>query len=221
MPRGLASSGSKAGSRGERPTFLHEERFWQAGYSRIAGLDEVGRGALAGPVVAAACVFAPGTCLPDIFADSKQLTPVQRRRLAEWIRAHAQAWALGAASHREVDRYGIVFATALAMRRALARIGPVDHVFYDGTPLPGFDRSSATPIVRGDRCCASIAAASVLAKVVRDDLMARVGARFPEYGWAENAGYGTFQHRAMLERLGPTRLHRRSFRLGIEEDSCE
>ncbi len=221
MGKQLASSSCGAGGRGERPTFVYEERFWRLGYFRVAGLDEVGRGALAGPVVAAACVFPPGTCLPELFADSKRLTPLQRQRLADWIRAHATAWALGAASHREIDRYGIVAATALAMRRALVRLGPVDHVLYDGLPLPGFDPAFATAVVQGDRRCASIAAASILAKVVRDELMARIGARFPEYGWAENAGYGTARHRAILERLGPTPLHRRSFRLGVEEDLRE
>jgi ribonuclease HII len=220
MPEKLASSNTRE-DRGERPTFFLEEHFWRAGKTRIAGLDEVGRGALAGPVVAAACVFAPDTCLPDRFADSKRLTPQQRCRLAEWIRTHALAWALGAASHREVDRYGIVTATALAMRRALARLGPVDHVLYDGLPLPGFDPAVATAVVKGDRRCASIAAASVLAKVTRDALMRRLAARFPEYSWADNAGYGTAQHRAILEKLGPTPLHRRSFRLGSEGDTGE
>ncbi|MDW8058686.1 MAG: ribonuclease HII [Thermomicrobium sp.] len=217
MREELVSSANASG-RGERPTFRYESRYWRIGSVRVAGVDEVGRGALAGPVVAAACMFAPGTALPESFAESKRLTPRQRRRLAEWIRQHAVAWALGAASHREIDRYGIVDATALAMRRALGRLGPVDHVLYDGPSLPGFDATSSTAIVGGDAVCASIAAASILAKVVRDDLMARLASRFPGYGWDENAGYGTVAHRLALRRWGPTPLHRRSFRLGSGEE---
>ncbi len=216
MSRRLASPRENRAGRGERPTFRYEEALWRAGVRRVAGLDEVGRGALAGPVVAAACLFAPGTQLPEGFADSKRLTARQRRELAAWIRAEAVAWAVAAASHREIDRLGIVAATALAMRRALERLGPVDHVLYDGLPLPGFDPSHSTAIVAGDTECASIAAASILAKVTRDALMARLAARFPQYGWDENAGYGTRAHRARLREFGLTPFHRRSFRLHEE-----
>ncbi|MCM8744933.1 ribonuclease HII [Thermomicrobium sp. CFH 73360] len=215
MSAPLVSSSKRQSGRDERPTFKLEQELWQAGKVRIAGLDEVGRGALAGPVVAAACVFAPGTTIPDLLSDSKRLTPRQRARLAEWIRSHATAWALGAASHREIDRYGIVVATALAMHRAVARLGPIDHVLYDGLVLPGFDSTISTAIVGGDCLCASIAAASILAKVTRDRLMGQLARFFPEYGWEDNAGYGTSAHRQAIARFGLTPLHRGSFRIGI------
>jgi len=215
MSAPLVSSSKRQSGRDERPTFNLEQELWQAGKVRVAGLDEVGRGALAGPVVAAACVFAPGTKIPDLLSDSKRLTPRQRVRLAEWIRSHATAWALGAASHREIDRYGIVVSTALAMHRAVARLGPVDHVLYDGLVLPGFDSTISTAIVGGDCLCASIAAASILAKVTRDRLMERLARFFPGYGWEDNAGYGTPAHRQAIARFGLTPLHRRSFRIGI------
>ncbi len=220
MSAPLVSSSKRQPGRDERPTFNLEQELWQAGKVRVAGLDEVGRGALAGPVVAAACVFAPGTDIPDLLSDSKRLTPRQRARIAEWIRLHATAWALGAASHREIDRFGIVRATALAMHRALARLGPVDHVLYDGLVLPGFDSTISTAIVGGDCLCASIAAASILAKVTRDRLMERLARFFPGYGWEDNAGYGTPAHRQAIARLGLTPLHRRSFRIGlsVQED---
>ncbi|MCS7051458.1 MAG: ribonuclease HII, partial [Thermomicrobium sp.] len=200
--------------RSERPTFEFEEQLWQQGKQLVAGLDEVGRGALAGPVVAAACVFAPGVVVPDELNDSKRLSPKRRQALVEWIRREAVAWAVGAASHREIDRFGIVRATLLAMTRALERLGPVDHVLYDGLPIPAFPFSAATAVVGGDCRSVSIAAASIVAKVVRDDVMRRVARRFPVYGWDENAGYGTAAHRSAIARCGLTPLHRRTFRGG-------
>ncbi len=220
MAEPLASSSKHQPGRGERPTFDLEQKFWQVGKVRVAGLDEVGRGALAGPVVAAACVFPPGIDVPDLLSDSKRLTRRQRERIAEWIRLHATTWALGAASHREIDRYGIVWATVLAMRRALARLGPVDHVLYDGRELPSFPSANSTAVVDGDCLCASIAAASILAKVTRDRMMERLARFFPGYGWEDNAAYGTPAHRQAIARLGLTPLHRRSFRIvpSVQED---
>ena len=214
----LASTRQRRSGRGERPTFELERALWQAGNRWVAGVDEVGRGALAGPVVAAACIFEPSTELPDQLRDSKRLTDPQRRALADWVRQYSLRWAIGAASHREVDRLGIVRATALAMLRALQRLGPVDHVLYDGLPLTEFERLPGTAVVHGDMRCASIAAASILAKVIRDDLMARLAVRYPGYGWEENAGYGTPSHRRAIRELGSTPFHRRSFQVRMDTD---
>ncbi|MDI3339080.1 MAG: ribonuclease HII [Sphaerobacter sp.] len=194
-----------------RPTAAIEATLWARGLRRVAGVDEVGRGCVAGPVVAAACILPPG--LEDIpgVRDSKTLSGRQRERLAAEIRRVAIAVGIGAASHREVDRLNVRVASALAMQRALARLGAWDHVLYDGHPLPELDPERATAVVKGDATCLSIACASILAKVVRDHLMARLARRHPEYGWDRNAGYGTEEHLAALRRAGPTPHHRRTF----------
>ncbi|MBI2795878.1 MAG: ribonuclease HII [Gemmatimonadetes bacterium] len=181
------------------------------GHLLIAGVDEVGRGPLAGPVVACAVIMPPGArSLPGV-DDSKRLTPATRERLAIRIRGHALSLALGAASAREVDRHNVYHATVLAMRRALARLRvPADHVLVDGTPLATLGVSH-TAVVKGDATCYAIACASIVAKVTRDRLMHALARRHPVYGWDHNAGYGTAQHLAALAEHGSTRHHRASF----------
>jgi len=177
----------------------------------LAGVDEVGRGPLAGPVVACAVIMPPNErAIPGI-DDSKKLTPATRLKLARKIRERAVCVALGAASVREIDRINIYQASVLAMRRALARL-PVrpDHVVVDGNrirtlPMPH------TAVVHGDSRCFSIACASILAKVTRDRLMAALGRRHPGYCWDTNAGYTTRDHVAGLASHGITAHHRRSF----------
>lgn len=194
-----------------RPTLRRERALWAEGLQHVAGLDEVGRGPLAGPVVAAAVVLRPGGRAIRGLRDSKELTALQRERLGGLIRNRAAAWAIGAASVREIDRYNIRGATALALRRALSRLPcPIDHVLLDGTALPELGRPHEA-LVDGDARCHSIAAASVLAKLVRDRLMAKLGRRYPAFGWEHNKGYGTPDHLAALDADGPTRHHRRSF----------
>ena len=177
----------------------------------IAGVDEVGRGPLAGPVVACAVVMPPGARALRGVDDSKRLAPTQRVRLAARIRERALAVGLGAASVREIDRLNIFHATVLAMRRALARLEVrPDHVLVDGKPL----RSLAvehTAVVGGDGCCPSIACASIVAKVTRDRLMVALARRHPGYLWERNAGYATADHLAGLRARGLTAHHRRSF----------
>ena len=179
-------------------------------------MDEVGRGCLFGPVFAAAVVL-PSTSLEPLaeagLTDSTQLSPRQRAELVPQIEALALAWALGQARAAEVDRFGIRPATERAMRRALARLGVKPGlVIVDGVlPLRGWPGEQRT-LVGGDRHCLAVAAASVLAKQARDGLMVRLAARFPGYGLERHAGYGTAFHREALARLGPTPLHRRSFR---------
>lgn len=173
----------------------------------IAGMDEVGRGPLAGPVVAAIVVLRVPV---EGIADSKTLCARERQRLAALITSHA--WiGVGAASVVEIDRINILQATYLAMRRALARLPVVpDTVLVDGNRAPALP-VRAVPIVDGDACEPTIGAASIVAKVLRDALMARMSLRHPGYGFERNAGYGTPEHLDALARLGATFHHRRSF----------
>lgn len=177
----------------------------------MVGLDEVGRGPLAGPVVAAAVVFPPDQRSIRGLRDSKELSHRQRERLGALIRRAALTWAVAAASVKEIDRVNIRRATALAFRRALARLSlPVDYILLDGTTLPELGRPHEA-IVDGDACCCSIAAASVLAKLVRDRLMDRLAPHYPRFHWEANKGYGTADHLAALCASGPTPHHRKSF----------
>jgi len=179
----------------------------------VVGLDEVGRGPLAGPVVAAAAWLDPALTYPGL-DDSKRLTARRREALAVSLDKTAVV-CLGRAEIEEIDRLNILQATFLAMRRAFEalaeRLGrPIDHALIDGPLAPGLP-CPAHPVVGGDHLSLSIAAASVVAKVHRDALMAELAQAFPGYGWERNAGYGTAAHLAALEQLGPTPHHRRSF----------
>lgn len=191
-------------------TARFEEEARSEGYGVVAGVDEVGRGALCGPVVAGAAILGEGFPTEGL-DDSKRLTRRQRERLADRIRQHAQAWALGMAAVEEIDRLNILRATHLAMRRALEAL-PVrpDFVLVDGkeAALAGWKHRA---IVKGDALSVSIAAASIVAKVARDGIMQECDERYPGYGLARNAGYASEGHRAALRRLGPTAIHRRSF----------
>lgn len=193
------------------PTLERERALWAEGCDVVAGLDEVGRGPLAGPVIAAAVVFPPGQLPIEGLRDSKLLTANQRGRIEVEVKRQASAWTLGAASVREIDRLNIRRATALALRRALTRLPThPDHVLVDGNPVPelGFEHEA---IVKGDRLCQSIAAASVIAKCSRDRLMARLARRHPEFFWESNKGYGTAAHIQAIEKFGPTKHHRQTF----------
>lgn len=177
----------------------------------IAGVDEVGRGPLAGPVVACAVIMPPDMRAIAGVDDSKQLTAEQRVRLAVKIRERALDWALGAASVREIERLNIYQASVLAMRRALRRLKLApNHVLIDGKPMRTLPIPH-TAVVHGDARCFSIACASIIAKVTRDHLMMRLALRHPGYTWERNVGYTTRAHIEGLAALGITRHHRRSF----------
>jgi ribonuclease HII len=188
--------------------FEHEAR--AEGHVVVAGLDEVGRGALCGPVVAGVAVLGEAFDADGI-DDSKRLTPRQRERLAERIRERAVAWALGFAEVEEIDRLNILRATHLAMCRALQalKLRP-DLVLVDGKAVADLGVKQRA-IVKGDALSVSIAAASIVAKVARDGIMRECDGRFPGYGLAENAGYASEAHRDAIRRLGPSAIHRRSF----------
>jgi len=187
-----------------------EQRLRAEGYARIAGVDEAGRGPLAGPVVAAAAIL-PWRCRLPGLHDSKVLTAEERERLYELIQKRALAIAVGIADARMIDRMNVLQANRHAMREAIEQLDPQpDLVLVDGEKLPG----CATPqqaVVRGDHLCASIAAASVVAKVVRDRMMRDLDALYPEYGFRNHKGYATRGHRAKLLELGPCPEHRLSF----------
>ncbi len=186
-----------------------ERRYWRAGFHHIAGVDEVGCGSLAGPVVAAAVVLREERGIKGA-VDSKLLTAAQRVEIAERVRQRALALGVGAASAREIEQLNVRRATALAMERALERLPFIpDCVLIDGRPQPSLGDHLA--IVKGDRKCHSIACAAIVAKVVRDELMARLDRIYPEYGWDHNVGYGTPGHRAAIDQLGATPHHRRTF----------
>ena len=195
------------------PTYIEESTLLEAGYSLIAGLDEVGRGPLAGPVVAAVVIFAeqPQGRWTDLVRDSKQLTPVQREEVLPHIHSTAHSVGTGEASAHEIDEIGIVPATNLAMERALNSLALLPQfLLLDAFPLPNVDIPQKA-IVKGDTKCLSIAAASIVAKVTRDRLMAEMDDLYPGYGFASHKGYGSAYHIRKIEDLGPCPIHRYSF----------
>lgn len=194
--------------------FAIERRLWELGYARIAGVDEAGRGPLAGPVVAAAVIFAPDLDLPEV-RDSKALSDSKRRAAFEKIVDSAEAIGIGVVWQNEIDRINILQATLKAMRLAVEDLSiPPDYVLIDGNQLPELEFPCES-VVDGDARCFTIAAASIVAKVIRDDIMIDFDRLYPQYGFARNKGYGTRAHREALKKYGPCPLHRKSFNLGV------
>ncbi len=188
----------------------YERKARAAGAKLIAGVDEVGRGALFGPVVAAAVIL-PEACRISGLRDSKQLTPEERERLAVRVREKALAIAIEEVDSETIDRVNIYQATRMAMTAAVLRLNPAaDHLLIDAMRLDL--ECQQTSIIYGDSLSISIAAASVVAKVYRDDLMRKLDGEYPQYGLASHKGYGTPEHREALRLHGPTELHRKSFR---------
>ncbi|MEW6749541.1 MAG: ribonuclease HII [Candidatus Latescibacterota bacterium] len=187
-----------------------ERRFWGRGLARVAGVDEAGRGCLAGPVVAAAVILTPRVDIPGL-DDSKRLTPACRKEVLAQIRAQAQGIGVGQVEAAQIDTLDILQASLQAMRLALAALDPPpEQVLVDGRQRPGSPHPEL-PIVDGDALSLSVAAASVVAKVHRDRLMVEWDGRYPGYGFAENKGYGSPAHLDALRRQGPSPLHRRTF----------
>jgi len=187
-----------------------EQALWQQGFQNIAGVDEAGRGPLAGPVIAAAVIF-PKDCMIDGVNDSKQLSAKQRDLLFDRIHAQALAVGVGRVDHTEIDRINILQATMLAMKYALEQLpAPPDYVLVDGNYFTHKGYQFKT-IVEGDAKSFTIAAASIIAKVTRDRLMMKLDARYPEYGFAKHKGYGTQQHLDALKQYGLCEIHRRTF----------
>lgn len=195
------------------PTLQEEIALWEQGYRAVAGIDEVGRGPLAGPVVAAAVIASSGANPPWLqeVRDSKVLRPRQREVLCPRIKEWAVASGVGMADAQTIDSIGILAATRLAMGRAVAQLpSPPDFLLIDGLRLPALPCSQKR-VIDGDALCLSIAAASIVAKVFRDNLMAQMEQEYPGYGFARHKGYGTREHQSALARLGPCPIHRHSF----------
>lgn len=195
------------------PTFAEEERLWKSGYRLIAGIDEVGRGPLAGPVVAAAVILPPYSTFPWLaeVRDSKQLSPASRERLSEHILKEAVSVGIGTAPPETIDSHGIVEATRIAMSAAVAQLTlPPDWLLIDAMELPAIPLPQ-TSLIKGDARSFSIAAASIVAKVYRDHLMIAYDRDYPGYGFSRHKGYPTPQHLARLETLGCCPIHRMSF----------
>ena len=197
----------------QAPDSEFERQFHLQGYSRVAGLDEVGRGCLAGPVAAGAVILPcrPSDDLSSLVRDSKQLSPKQRDAAYEVITDAALAHSVGWTTPAEIDRTGIVPSVRLAMRRALSKLRPpADSLLIDALALPAINLPQRS-IIRGDSKSLSIAAASIVAKVERDRLMSKLSEEYPDYGFESHKGYGTKRHMAAIQRLGPCILHRMSF----------
>jgi ribonuclease HII len=187
-----------------------ESAAWRRGISRLAGVDEAGRGPLAGPVVAAAVVLAPGARIAGV-DDSKRLLPEERQRLFDLIQERAVGVGVGIVDHLTIDRINILQATRLAMGQALGALGmEPELVLTDFVTVPGL-RCPQRNLVEGDRRSASVAAASIIAKVTRDRIMEEADRKYPMYGFGRHKGYGTPEHRIALEQHGPCALHRRTF----------
>ena len=196
------------------PSFAEEELLEAQGYQRIAGIDEVGRGALAGPVVAAAVILPRRVDVPWLseVKDSKQLTPARREVLFHRIHEIAISIGIGVTPHYLIDEQGIIKATRLAMKLAIDQLSPPpESLLIDYMRLPEV-KLPQKGITNGDNLCFSIACASIIAKVTRDQLMVAFDKVYPGYGLAQHKGYGTREHLACLSRLGPCPIHRQSFR---------
>jgi ribonuclease HII len=188
-----------------------EREAMRTGARLIAGVDEVGRGAVAGPVVAAAVIL-DLACIPAGINDSKKLTRAERERLDQEIRNSAMAWAIARIEAEEIDRINILQATKKAMRCAIAALAPQpDYLLIDAVPLSEV-KLPQRAIIHGDALSVSIAAASIIAKVARDGWMREIDKSFPGYGFARHAGYATPEHLRRLRELGPSSIHRLSFR---------
>ncbi|KAK3280839.1 hypothetical protein CYMTET_11342 [Cymbomonas tetramitiformis] len=195
------------------PTFEKERKLWQAGKPRVAGVDEAGRGPLAGPVVAAACIIPDGVHINGI-DDSKKLTHSQREEIYEELISNPRVeCGVRIIGPRKIDDVNILQATMLGMEQAVEALESApDFVLVDGPRLPAkFSKESAEAIVKGDAKCVSIAAASVLAKVTRDRIMLDMHEKWPQYGFADHKGYGTATHMAAVKRCGPCEIHRWTF----------
>ena len=198
--------------RGKKTDWLKlESELWDKGFTLVAGTDEVGRGPLAGPVVAAAVIFPKKVSLPNI-DDSKRLTVEERNQLFSEIKAKALGIGVGIAAPEEIDKFNILIASLISMQRAIANLNPKpSFILVDGREKIPHLQIPQRSVIKGDGLSQSIAAAAIVAKVTRDEMMDKIHAEFPQFGFTENKGYGTAAHKKALLEFGPTRFHRFSF----------
>ena len=207
--------------RSDPPTFNMEKQIWSKGYNLIVGIDEVGRGPLAGPVVAGAVILPqkPAKSWISQVRDSNELTEKKREKLSAIIKEKAVAWGLGMVSSEEIDTRGIMQATRMAMMMAVEQLSSTPQfLLVDAVKLPDL-KLPQRAIIRGDKLCLSIACASIVAKVARDRMMADFDISYPGYGFSKHKGYGTREHMLSLQKLGPCPIHRRSFSWGAVHDN--
>lgn len=196
------------------PTLDLEQKLWKQGYSYICGLDEVGRGCFAGPVVVGAVVFSKGCLVLDGVMDSKLLKVRQRERLADEIKKYALSTSVAEISVSAINKVGIGKATQMAFRKAIKLLNhSPDFVLIDAFYIKHLRRIRQKPVKDGDQVCVSIAAASIIAKVYRDKLMKKLARIYPQYGFAKHKGYGTKRHQEAIKKFGLSRIHRTSFNL--------
>lgn len=198
----------------KKPTFKEEKALWKKGYKYVVGIDEVGRGAFAGPVVAGAVVFPRNFNSLNGINDSKLLKPRLREFLSKIIKKEAHCFAIAEIPVRTVNKYGVGKATQMAFRKAikLLRIKP-DYLLIDAFYIKHVNRKNQKAIKKGDQKSVSIAAASIIAKVHRDKIMKKLSAKYPQYKFAKNKGYGTKEHQKALKKFGLSKIHRTSFNL--------
>lgn len=196
------------------PTLLIESSLWEKGYENIAGIDEVGRGSWAGPLVAAGVILPRDFVIPDGLADSKQVSPQTRSKLAKYLRQTAVGIYIAQISPLWIDNHGIAKATADAFRQIARRLIPIpDFCLIDAFHIRYFSQKKQMAVIGGDKICASIAAASIVAKVWRDNLMKRLHWQYPLYGFGKHKGYGTARHQETIKKYGLTSIHRKSYNL--------
>lgn len=196
------------------PTFEHERKLWDAGIQHVAGVDEVGRGCFAGPVVAAAVVLPSHFNATNEINDSKQLSAKKREQLAAIIQKHAIAYSIAEVSVPVINEIGIGKAAQIAFAQAIKDLKtPPDHILIDAFMIKDINPTIQTPIIHGDRLSISIAAASIIAKVYRDALMGKLHEQYINYNFLSNKGYGTKAHREAIAKFGLSDLHRTSFQL--------
>lgn len=195
-------------------TLKIESKLWKSGFQAVCGIDEVGRGSFAGPVVAGAVIFPKDIVLTEGIADSKLLTPRQRQRLSREIKDAALAWSVAEIGVSHINKYGIGKATQMAFRKSIKFLPKLpDYILIDAFYIKHLNRKKQKAIKNGDKICASISAASIIAKVYRDNLMKKLHRKYPQYGLGKNKGYGTKKHQEAIYKYGLSRIHRKSFNL--------
>ena len=196
------------------PTLNLEESLWSTGFKYICGIDEVGRGSWAGPLIVAGVILPQDFVLPEGLADSKLVKPSKRKSLSITIKQQAAGFYISQISPKIIDKIGLAKAAQMAFRQVAGRIRPSPHyVLIDAFYIRHFNRRKQQAVKDGDKVCASIAAASIIAKVHRDELMKKQHFRYPKYGFAKHKGYGTSQHQRAIRAYGFSKIHRRSFNL--------
>ena len=216
LKRRILRFGGSALKSNKTPNFAEEKRFARLGFVNIAGVDEVGRGSIAGPVVAAAVILPANFKIPQGFGDSKQVKPQKRKVFAKLIKRQAKTYFEAVVPVSKIDKLGLGKAVQIAFRKALKSLAPpADFILIDAFYISHLNRKNQRPIVRGDQKSASIAAASILAKVYRDKIMKKLARKYPEYKFGKNKGYGTKDHQVAIKKFGLSKIHRKSFNLNF------